>query len=167
MVRLVPLLVHPASRSMQARKMAGRASPDMNRPSASGSRVGSEGNLQGDLPRITRERSLVADDPDSERIPARTACAAFSLLVLGLVRSTPGKPARRGCHLPAIVSCYWSCYWCHAWILCPCSPLCFRIFECKWCEEQSFSEHDQFVTSTQREKKPQDEGRCPKELLLR
>ena len=55
-------------------------SPEIERPAA---RVVSDsGNLQA----VTRERSLVEDHPDSERVPARTVCAAFSLLVLGLVR---------------------------------------------------------------------------------
>lgn len=40
---------------------------------------------------VGRQRSLVEDDPDSERIPARTVCAAFSLLVLGLVRVLCGS----------------------------------------------------------------------------
>lgn len=40
----------------------------------------------GSVQSIPRQRSLVEEDPDSERIPARTVCAAFSLLVLGLVR---------------------------------------------------------------------------------
>ena len=62
--------------------MSGRISHEPSRMTPSQVRGGPPGNIQG----ITRERSLVEDDPDSERIPARTVCAAFSLLVLGLVR---------------------------------------------------------------------------------
>ncbi|CAM9589085.1 unnamed protein product [Hapterophycus canaliculatus] len=39
----------------------------------------------GSVQSAVRQRSLVEEDPDSERIPARTVCAAFSLLVLGLI----------------------------------------------------------------------------------
>ena len=74
--------------------MSGRASHDPSRMTPSQARVGTSGNVQG----ISRERSLVEDDPDSERIPARTVCAAFSLLVLGLVRCL--RSQERGYNLP-------------------------------------------------------------------
>lgn len=62
--------------------MSGRMTSEISRSSPSALRAGPVGNLQD----VGRQRSLVEDDPDSERIPARTVCAAFSLLVLGLVR---------------------------------------------------------------------------------
>lgn len=66
-------------------------SPEITRPAA---RVVTDaGNLQN----VVRQRSLVEDDPDSERVPARTVCAAFSLLVLGLVS---GKVL---CKLPVLL----------------------------------------------------------------
>eukprot|EP00903_Cladosiphon_okamuranus_P020740 g19045.t1 len=54
-------------------------SPEIERPAARV--VSGSGNLQP----VTRQRSLVEEHPDSERVPARTVCAAFSLLVLGLL----------------------------------------------------------------------------------
>lgn len=62
--------------------MAGRMAPGISRVTPVTARTATPGNLQS----VGRQRSLVEDDPDSERIPARTVCAAFSLLVLGLVR---------------------------------------------------------------------------------
>lgn len=53
-------------------------SPEMARPS--GARTATA-QVEG----VGRQRSLVEDDADSERVPARTVCAAFSLLVLGLI----------------------------------------------------------------------------------
>ncbi|CBJ49290.1 expressed unknown protein [Ectocarpus siliculosus] len=57
-------------------------SPEISRSPARVAGAGAGGrNLQS----IGRQRSLVEDHPDNERIPARTVCAAFSLLVLGLL----------------------------------------------------------------------------------
>ncbi|CAM9898356.1 unnamed protein product [Ectocarpus sp. 6 AP-2014] len=57
-------------------------SPEITRSPARVAGAGAGGrNLQS----IGRQRSLVEDHPDNERIPARTVCAAFSLLVLGLI----------------------------------------------------------------------------------
>ncbi|CAN0312836.1 unnamed protein product [Ectocarpus sp. 8 AP-2014] len=69
-------------------------SPEITRSPARVAGAGAGGrNLQS----IGRQRSLVEDHPDNERIPARTVCAAFSLLVLGLVSS---KEACRSCKIP-------------------------------------------------------------------
>eukprot|EP00752_Nemacystus_decipiens_P014638 g13035.t1 len=54
-------------------------SPEIERPARTV--VSDSGNVHS----VTRQRSLVEDHPDSERVPARTVCAAFSLLVLGLL----------------------------------------------------------------------------------
>lgn len=61
--------------------MAGRSASEIPRPSTV------RGSSSAIMPEVGRQRSLVEEDPDSERVPARTVCAAFSLLVLGLVRN--------------------------------------------------------------------------------
>ncbi|CAM9577610.1 unnamed protein product [Pylaiella littoralis] len=58
-------------------------SPEMMRSSPA--RVVGTGIGDGNLQSAGGERSLVEEHPDSERVPARTVCAAFSLLVLGLI----------------------------------------------------------------------------------
>lgn len=65
---------------MQQQKMSSMRSPEISGPSVSSARSAVVAQSS------SNQRSLVADDPDSERLPARTVCAAFSLFVLGLVR---------------------------------------------------------------------------------